>query len=112
MQPRISPQGDEPHTTTPAGANEQRVDAPALIPGAARVPGMGVGGEELRVIPVREGSADWLRGRREALGLSLEDAAAMMGLEPHQLSGIEKGYRKLTHAQARRAGESLKAAGF
>lgn len=37
---------------------------------------------------------------RKARGLTVEQAAAYLGLEPHVLSGIEKGHRTLSAAQA------------
>ena len=39
---------------------------------------------------------------REGMGLTIEEAAALVGLEPHQLEGVEKGYRALTPKQADR----------
>lgn len=37
---------------------------------------------------------------REARGISIEDAAEKLGLEPHVLAGIEKGTRTLSPRQA------------
>ena len=41
-----------------------------------------------------------LKSLRESRNLSLDQVADYLGLEPHVLSGVEKGYRKLTAAQA------------
>lgn len=40
------------------------------------------------------------RAGREAKGLSLEQAAEYLGLEPHVLSGVEKGHRTFSAKQA------------
>ncbi len=52
-----------------------------------------------------------LKAVRVRQGLSIEQAAEFLGLEPHVLAGVEKGYRSLSGAQLEAVGERLSAMG-
>lgn len=47
------------------------------------------------------------RAGREARGLTIEQAADYLGLEPHVYAGLEKGTRTLSPRQAARALEGM-----
>ncbi len=52
-----------------------------------------------------------LKAVRERQGLTLEAAEEFVGLEPHVLAGVEKGYRSLSGAQLEAVGDRLEKLG-